>query len=398
MDLNTTPDEEAFRAEVAAFFDTKLPPEIREKCLKNARLTNDEQVRWQRILNEQGWMAPGWPVAYGGQNWTPVQKYIFDEEMAAAGAPSPLAFGVSMVGPVIARFGSEEQKQRFLPRILESDDWWCQGYSEPGSGSDLASLRTRADRDGDEYVVNGQKTWTTLAQYADWIFCLVRTSQEAKKQEGISFLLIDMKTPGVSVEPIRTMDGGHEVNNIFFEDVRVPVDNLIGEEGKGWTYAKFLLGHERTGIAGVARSKQQIHRLKELASEEQRNGRPILEDRRFQQRLTEIEIDLMALEYTNLRIVSAAAAGEPPGPEASVLKLKGTEIQQAITELLMHTVGYFVHPDERAWTEADSNQGAVGSPDAGSLAPQYFNLRKASIYGGSNEIQKNIIAKMVLGM
>ncbi len=398
MDLNITPEEEAFRAEVRAFFDAKLPPDIKAKCLKNTRLTKEEQVRWQRILNEQGWMAPSWPVPYGGQNWSAVQKYIFDEEMAAAGAPSPLAFGVSMVGPVIARFGTEEQKQRFLPRILASDDWWCQGYSEPGSGSDLASLRTRADRDGDEYVVNGQKTWTTLAQHADWIFCLVRTSQEAKKQEGISFLLIDMTTPGITVEPIRTMDGDHEINNVFFEDVRVPADNLIGEEGKGWTYAKFLLGHERTGIAGVARSKQQIRRLKELAAEEQQDGAPLIEDRRFRQRLAEIEVDLMALEFTNLRIVSAAAAGAPPGPEASVLKLKGTEIQQAITELLMHAVGYFAHPDQRAWSESDSNEGPVGSADAGGLAPQYFNLRKASIYGGSNEIQKNIIAKMVLGM
>lgn len=398
MDLNTTAEEKMFRDEVRAFFDAKLPTEIQEKCLKNGRLGKEDQVRWQKILNEQGWMAPAWPVEHGGQTWTPVQKYIFDEEMAAAGAPSPLPFGVSMVGPVIARFGTEEQKRRFLPRILSSDDWWCQGYSEPGSGSDLASLRTRAERDGDEYVVNGQKTWTTLAQHADWIFCLVRTSQDGKKQEGISFLLIDMKSTGVTVEPIRTMDGGHEINNVFFEDVRVPLENLIGEEGKGWTYAKFLLGHERTGIAGVARSKQQIRRLKELAAKELRNGTPIIDDRRFRERLAEIEVDLTALEYTNLRIVSAAAAGAPPGPEASILKLKGTEIQQAITELLMHTVGYFAHPDERHWADDEFDGGPVGSTDAGALAPQYFNLRKASIYGGSNEIQKNIIAKMVLGM
>jgi alkylation response protein AidB-like acyl-CoA dehydrogenase len=398
MDLQINSEDLAFRDEVREFLQAKLPAEISKKTLNNSRLTVDEQVQLQRILNDQGWMAPSWPVEHGGQDWTPVQRFLFTEEMAAAGGPAPLAFGVSMVGPVIARFGNEAQKARFLPRIIRSEDWWCQGYSEPGSGSDLASLRTKAERRGDEYVVNGQKTWTTLAQHADWIFCLVRTSSEGKKQEGISFLLIDMTTPGITVEPIITMEGGHEVNNVFFEDVHVPVENLIGEEGKGWTYAKFLLGHERTGIAGVARSKQQIRRLKQLAQDEQKNGRPVFEDPRFRERLTTIEVDLLALEYTQLRIVSAAAAGTPPGPESSILKLKGTEIQQAITELLMHTVGYFAHPDQRDPVEGGWNEAPVGSELAAALAPQYFNVRKASIYGGSNEIQKNIIAKMVLGM
>lgn len=398
MDLNISAEDAAFREEVRGFLEARLPEEIREKCLRNARLSKAEQVHWQKILDQQGWMAPSWPIEHGGQNWSAVQHFVFNEEMAAAGAPGPVPFGVSMVGPVIAEFGSEEQKQRFLPRIKSSEDWWCQGYSEPGAGSDLASLGTRAEREGSDYIVNGQKTWTTLAQHADWIFCLVRTNRDGKKQEGISFVLVDMASPGISVRPIITMEGGHEVNDVFFENVRVPVANLIGEEGKGWTYAKFLLGHERTGIAGVARSKQQIRRLKALASQEQSRGRPMIEDRRFRERLTTIEVDLMALEYTNLRIVSAAAAGAPPGPEASILKLKGTEIQQEITRLLMHTVGYFAHPDQREQLGEGWNEAPVGSELAGALAPQYFNLRKASIYGGSNEIQKNIIAKMVLGI
>ena len=397
MDLTLTPDERAFQDEVRAFLDETLTDDVRAGTWNGSRLDKEGQTRWQKLLHEQGWMAPNWPVEHGGTGWTPVQCYLFEEEMEAAYAPSPIPFGVNMVGPVIIAFGSEEQKRRFLPRILASDDWWCQGYSEPGAGSDLASLKTRAVRDGDHYVVNGQKTWTTLAQHADWIFCLVRTSQEAKRQEGISFLLIDMHSPGITVRPIRTMDGGAEINDTFFEDVRVPVENLIGEEGKGWTYAKFLLGHERTGIAGVARSKAQIRRIREIAAKEMSHGRPLSEDRRFRERLAEIEVELAGLEYTILRIVSAMNAGASPGPEASILKIKGTEVQQAITGVLMDTVGYYAHP-EHPRLEPGSNEAPIGPEHAAGLAARYFNWRKASIYGGSNEIQRNIIAKMVLGL
>ncbi|MCH9671510.1 MAG: acyl-CoA dehydrogenase family protein [Gammaproteobacteria bacterium] len=398
MDLSLTPEEKAFQTEVREFLDAKLPADIREKSESGRRVSKEDQVRWQKILNEQGWMAPGWPKEYGGTGWSPIQKYIFDEEMAAASAPPVLAFGVSMVAPVIIRFGTEAQKAHYLPRILSSEDWWCQGYSEPGAGSDLASLKTRAESDGDHYIVNGQKTWTTLAQHADWIFCLVRTNSDGKKQEGISFLLIDMKTPGITVKPIVTIDGGREINETFFENVRVPKTNLIGEEGKGWTYAKFLLGHERTGIAGVARSKKQVLRLKALAKAEESDGAPLFEDAKWREKLARIEVDLMALEYTNLKMVSEMNAGQPPGPSASILKLKGTEIQQAITALLMETVGYYAHPFQ---PDADSdgwNEEPVGPDYAATMSPAYFNLRKASIYGGSNEIQRNIIAKMVLGM
>ncbi len=396
MDLTLTLEERGFREEVRAFLNERLPEEVRERTWTGYRLDRDAQVRWQKVLHERGWMAPGWPVEHGGTGWTPVQRYLFEEEMEAAWAPPPLPFGISMVGPVLIAFGSEEQKRRFLPRILASEDWWCQGYSEPGAGSDLASLKTRAVRDGEHYVVNGQKTWTTLAQYADWIFCLVRTSREERRQEGISFLLIDMHSPGVTVRPIRTLDGSEEINDVFFEDVRVPVENLVGEEGKGWTYAKFLLGHERTGIAGVSRSKAQLRRVREIADKEASGGRPLAEDRRFRERIAEVEVELMSLEYTVLRIVSAMNAGAAPGPEASILKIKGTEIQQAITELLMEAVGYYALPEPPG--RADSNEAAIGPEHAIGLGARYFNWRKSSIYGGSNEIQRNIIAKMVLGL
>lgn len=397
MDLVLTPEERAFQEEVRGFLRERLPDDVREGTRTGARMDKERHVRWQKILHERGWMAPNWPVEHGGTGWSPLQRYLFEEEMEAAFAPPPIPFGVHMVGPVIIAFGSEAQKRRFLPRILASDDWWCQGYSEPGAGSDLASLKTRAVRDGGHYVVNGQKTWTSLAQHADWIFCLVRTSQEGKRQEGISFLLIDMHSPGVTVRPIRTMDGSEEINDTFFEDVRVPVENLVGEEGKGWTYAKFLLGHERTGIAGVARSKAQIRRIREIAENETSHGRPLAEDPRFRERLAEIEVDLMALEYTILRIVSAMNAGAAPGPEASILKIKGTEIQQALTDVLMRTVGYYAHP-EYPPSEPGANEAPIGPGHAPGLAARYFNWRKASIYGGSNEIQRNIIAKMVLGL
>jgi len=325
-----------------------------------------------------------------------VQHYIFNEEMQLAPAPAPLPFGVSMVGPVIYTFGNEEQKKYFLPRIANIDDWWCQGFSEPGSGSDLASLKTSAKRKGDVYVVNGQKTWTTLGQYADWIFCLVRTDPAAKKQMGISFLLIDMKTPGITVRPIITIEGGHEVNEVFFDDVEVPVANLVGEENKGWDYAKFLLGNERVGIARVGVSKERIRRIKELAGAVNSGGRPLIEDARFREKLTAVEIELKALELTQLRVVANEGrhGKGKPDPASSILKIKGSEIQQATTELMMDVIGPFAAP-----YDPGENDGSNELEDwTTQIAPNYFNTRKVSIYGGSNEIQRNIIAKAVLGL
>ncbi|MAP12731.1 MAG: pimeloyl-CoA dehydrogenase large subunit [Gammaproteobacteria bacterium] len=396
MHLQLTEEERAFQQEVRTFMRDNVPASIKEKVERGVSLSREDHVTWQKILHKQGWMAPGWPVEHGGTGWSPVQKHIFEEEMAMASTPRIVPFGVAMVAPVIMKFGSEEQKQRFLPRILATDDWWCQGYSEPGSGSDLASLSTKAERDGDYYVVNGQKTWTTMAQHADWIFCLVRTSREDKKQEGISFLLIDMKTPGVSVHPIKTMDGSAEINQTHFENVRVPVENRIGEEGKGWTYAKYLLGHERTGIASVGRSKWQLARLKNVAREEQENGRPLIEDETFAMQIAEVEADLQALEAVVLKIVSQEEAGQGPGPEASILKINGTLIQQKLTELLYKAVGNYAHPFIAEAFDEGWNEDRVGPDYAAPFAPVYFNWRKASIYGGSNEIQKNIIAKAVL--
>jgi alkylation response protein AidB-like acyl-CoA dehydrogenase len=398
MDLNYTPEELEFRDAVRAFVRSRLPQDIARKVLEHKRLEKEDHLRWQKILHEQGWIAPAWPQEHGGTGWTSVQHHIFDEECAEAGAPRVVPFGVNMVGPVIIAFGSPWQKQHYLPRIRSSEDWWCQGYSEPGAGSDLASLKTRAERQGDHYVVNGQKTWTTLAQHADMIFCLVRTASGGKKQEGISFLLIDMRTPGVTVRPIITIEGGHEVNEVWLEDVKVPVENLVGEEGRGWTYAKFLLSHERTGIAGVGASKRELRMLKHIASQERRNGRPLLEDARFRDRVGRLEIDLMALEITNLRILAAEREGRPPGPEVSMLKIKGTDIQQALTELMMDAVGPYSLPH---LPEASTDHWLgerVGPEYAAPLAARYFNYRKTSIYGGSNEIQRNILAQHILGL
>jgi len=398
MDLNYTDEELAFRDQVRAFVRDKLPPQISRKVIEHKRLTKDDYVTWQKALHAQGWIAPGWPKEFGGTGWTPVQRHIFEEECAAAGAPRVIAFGVDMVGPVIIAFGQPWQKERYLPRILSSDDWWCQGYSEPGSGSDLASLKTRAERKGDHYVVNGQKTWTTLAQYADMMFCLVRTSTEGKKQDGISFLLIDMKTPGITVRPIITLDGEHEVNEVWLENVQVPVENLVGEEGRGWTYAKFLLSHERTGIAGVSRSKRELAFLKHVASEQHQGGRPLIENVRFRDKISRVEIDLMALEITVLRVLAADRQGRPPGPEASILKIKGTEIQQALTELMMEAVGPWALPFlPDSWGDHWLGE-RVGPEYAAPLAAQYLNFRKVSIYGGSNEIQRNIVSQMILGL
>ncbi len=398
MDLDYTPEELAFRDEVRAFVQANLPHELSRKVIEHKRLTKEDYLVWQKALYRQGWAAPHWPKEAGGCGWNAVQCHILEEESAQAGAPRVVAFGLYMVGPVIHTFGSPWQKQHYLPRILSSEDWWCQGYSEPGSGSDLASLKTRAVRDGDHYIVNGQKTWTTLAQYADMMFCLVRTSTEGKKQEGISFLLIDMRSPGVEVRPIITLDGEHEVNEVWLTDVKVPVENLVGEEGRGWTYAKFLLSNERTGIAGVSRSKRELAYLKAIAAKEMLGGRPLIENPRFRDKITRVEIDLMALEITVLRVLAADRQGKPLGPEASILKIKGTEIQQALTELMMEAVGPYALPHLPAqWSDHWLGE-RVGPEYAAPLAAQYFNYRKVSIYGGSNEIQRNIIAQQVLGL
>jgi pimeloyl-CoA dehydrogenase large subunit len=400
MDLRFTPEETAFRDEVHAFIGAALPGPIRRKLVEGRRLAKEDVVTWQRILNAKGWAVPHWPVEWGGTGWTPVQQYIFLQGLQEAPAPEPLAFGTSMVGPVIAAFGSEVQKRRFLPRIANLDDWWCQGFSEPGAGSDLASLKTTARRDGDHYIVNGQKTWTTLAQYADWIFCLVRTDPAAKKQEGISFLLIDMKAPGIAVRPIQTIDGGYEVNEVFLDDVRVPMANRVGEENKGWDYAKFLLGNERTGIARVGISKARIRRLREIATLERVGDKPLIEDERFAMKIAAVEVQLKALEMTQLRVVAAARnrAGKPD-PASSILKIRGSEIQQTISELLIEAVGPFALPDQLPRDESERwNEPPIGPEWAGPQAPHYFNSRKISIYGGSNEIQKNIIAKAILGL
>lgn len=398
MDLTFTPQDEAFRAEVRDFIEKNCPAHLRGP--RRVIRSKEDFLTWHRILYEKGWVAPSWPVEYGGTGWTVTQRYIWQEENARAETPSLLPFGLQMVGPVIYTFGDERQKDYFLPRILSGDHWWCQGYSEPGAGSDLASLRTKAEKssDGKHYLVNGMKTWTTLAQYADWIFCLVRTDPNAPKpQTGISFLLIDMTSPGVTVRPIITIDGGHEVNEVYFDNVEVPVENLVGKENEGWTYAKFLLGHERSGIAGVARSKKAIERLKEIARAERMNGEPLIDDPEFARRITEVEIELAALEFTELRTLAAEQAGQGPGPESSVLKIRGTEIQQQITELVVEAVGHYASPFLEPEQEG-ANVPPVGPDYAENVAPVYFNMRKATIYGGSNEIQRNIIAKMILGL
>ncbi len=398
MDLRFTPDEIAFRDEVRAFMRAALPAPIRRKMVEARRLEKPDIVTWQRILNAKGWAVPYWPVAWGGTGWSAVKQYIFHEELQQAPAPDPLPFGVNMVGPVIIAFGSEAQKRRHLPRIANLDDWWCQGFSEPGAGSDLASLKTTARRDGDAYVVNGQKTWTTTAQYADWIFCLVRTDPAAKKQQGISFLLIDMKTPGITVRPIQTIDGGREVNEVFFDDVRVPVENRVGEENRGWDYAKFLLGNERTGIARIGTSKARVRRLKEIAALERVGDKPLIEDERFRMKIAAVEVELKALEMTQLRVVAAARDRNEPDPASSILKIKGSELQQAVSELLLEAIGPYALPQETHDDGDRWNEPPIGPEWAAPLAPHYFNWRKVSIYGGSNEIQKNIIAKAILGL
>ncbi len=388
----------AFQKEVRNFIATELPGDIKAKVEHGQRLGKDDYVRWQTILCKRGWLAPNWPVEHGGTGWTPLQRHLFEEELALASTPRIMPFGLAMVAPVIMAFGDAAQKEHYLPRILSSEDWWCQGYSEPGAGSDLASLTTKAVADGTDYIVSGAKTWTTLAQYADMIFCLVRTSTEGKPQKGITFLLIDMHSPGVSVRPIRTLDGGQEINDVFLDEVRVPQANRIGEENKGWTYAKFLLGLERTGIAAIGRSKQELRRLKEIAAAEPSGPGSLAEDSQFSDKMADLEIDILALESLVLRIVADETAGRTAGAEASILKIRGTEIQQRLSELALEAIGYYANPYIAEAREAGWNEAPVGPEHAANIAPHYFNWRKASIYGGTNEIQKNIIAKMVLGL
>ena len=405
MDLNYSPEETAFRDDVRGWLDQNLPADLRDKVLNYKELSKDDLERWHKILAKKGWVAPDWPKEWGGTGWNVVQRYIFEEECGYAGTPPLVAFGLRMCAPVLFRFGTDAQKQRFLPKIYSGEEFWCQGYSEPGSGSDLASLKTRAVRENGHYLVSGQKIWTTLAHYADWIFCLVRTDPtREKRQEGISFLLIDMKTPGITVRPIYLMDGGHEVNEVFFDDVKVPAENLIGQENKGWDYAKYLLGNERTGIARIGVSKQRVRRLKELASLERIGDGKLIDNPRFREKLAALEVELKALEMTQLRVVAADAKREKgkPDPYSSILKIKGSEIQQSITELVVEVVGPYALPqvtyggeDEE---EEGSNEPPIGPDYAGVAAPSYFNNRKLSIFGGSNEIQRNILAKAILGL
>jgi alkylation response protein AidB-like acyl-CoA dehydrogenase len=394
VDTAFAAEDLAFRDEVRAFFAEAYDDELQSRLgSRDPAVFKTAVIEWQKRLYDKGWIAPGWPVEYGGTGWDATKSFIYESERAAAGVRDVVPFGLKMVGPVIYTFGTQEQKDRFLPAILQSDDWWCQGYSEPGSGSDLASLKTRAEVDGDDYVVNGAKIWTTYAQHADWIFCLVRTSSEGKKQEGITFLLIDMKSPGIKVNPIVSIDGHHSLNEVEFNNVRVPMSNRIGEQDKGWTYAKALLAHERTAIAEVADSKRALAEIRDLAANEVNGGKSLLADPLFQKRLSDIDIELMALEFTELRVLASVASGGAPGAESSLLKIKGTEIQQAVQALRMDVAAYY--------------QGLIaGEHDAEQLGHAFGDVarrsfmygRAATIYGGSNEVQKNIIAKAVLGL
>ena len=393
MDLNFTPDELAFRAEIRQWVAENLPKDLSHKVFNSLRLSRDDMQRWAKILGAKGWLGYGWPTQFGGPGWTAVQKHLFEEECALAGAPRIMPFGPVMVAPVIMAFGTTEQQQRFLPGIASGEVWWSQGYSEPGSGSDLASLKCRAERQGATYLVNGQKTWTTMGQYGEWIFCLVRTSTEGKPQTGISFLLVDMKSPGITVRPIITLDGEHEVNEVFFDNVVVPAENLIGEENKGWTYAKHLLSHERTNIADVNRSKRELERVKRIAKAE-----GVYDDARFRDQVAQLEVEVVALEMMVLRVLSAEKSGKQSLDVAGLLKIRGSEIQQRYSELMMLAVGPFSQPFEHEALAAAGWQGefadaAVCAP----LAGTYFNMRKTTIYGGSNEVQRNIVAQTMLG-
>ncbi len=399
MDLSFTPEEENFRAEVRAFLAASLPDRLAEMVANDKQLSNTDMQQWHAILNKRGWLANHWPKQYGGPGWTAIEKFIFETECALAHAPRIVPLGVNMLGPVLIKYGTDAQKRHWLPRILDDSDWWAQGYSEPGAGSDLAALKTSAVRDeqGGHYVVNGQKTWTTWGQHANMMFCLVRTDREAKKQKGISFLLIDMTAPGVEVRPIVTLEGGSDLNEVFLTDVRVPAENLVGEENAGWTCAKYLLTYERTNIAGVGLSMAAMAQLKTVAAGQTRNGRPLAEDPYFAARLARVDIDLENMKTTNLRMISSVAGGVP-GAESSMLKIRGSEIRQEISSLMRRAMGPYARPFV-AEALADGFAGqAPGPVHAAAAAARYFNDRKLSIFGGSNEIQKNIIAKMILGL
>ncbi|MDG4647734.1 acyl-CoA dehydrogenase family protein [Roseibacterium sp. SDUM158017] len=390
MDLTYSPRERAFQEEVRRFLDENLPTDLSEKVQARKDLSKADMERWHAILNRRGWLAGAWPEEFGGQGWGPVERHIFEEECCRAGAPRIVPFGVSMLGPVLVAFGTAAQQSEFLPRILDGRDWWCQGYSEPGAGSDLASLKTRALRDGAHYVVNGQKTWTTLGQHANRIFCLVRTASEGKPQEGISFLLVDLDTPGIEMRPIRLIEGGYEVNEVFFTDVRVPVENLVGKENEGWTIAKFLLGHERTNIAGVGFSIHALEQVKDLARKVMRGGKPLIQNTLFAARLAEVEAELEAMKITNLRMLARAAQGGRLSSEPSMVKIKGTVIRQAINDLARRALGPAAAPFPSEELEGNL---AIAPEGHARNAASYFNNRKISIYGGSNEIQRNILAK-----
>ena len=393
MDLSFTPEEQKFREEIRAWVRENLPQEISHKVHNALELTRDDLQGWARILGKKGWLGYGWPKEFGGPGWTAIQRHLFEEETALAGAPRIVPFGPVMVAPVIMAFGNAEQQKRFLPGIASGEVWWSQGYSEPGSGSDLASVKTKAERKGDKYIVNGQKTWTTLGQHGDWMFNLVRTSNEGKPQTGISFLLLDMKSPGVTVRPIKLLDGSHEVNEVFFDNVEVPAENLIGEENKGWTYAKHLLSHERTNIADVNRAKRELERLKRIAKSE-----GVYDDQRFRDEIAKLEVDIVALEMMVLRVLSAATSGKNSLDVAGLLKIRGSEIQQRYSELMMLAGGAYSLPLIREAMEAGwQGDFPGGNPALAPLASTFFNMRKTTIYGGSNEVQRNIVAQTVLG-
>lgn len=396
MNLAFNREDLAFQQEVRAFLAASLPDDIRERCARGLIVGNEDLIRWQRILYQKGWMAPNWPVEYGGTGWTLTQKYIAAREFAVACAPLP-TFGITMLGPVLIAFGNAEQKAFYLPRILKSEDVWCQGYSEPGAGSDLANLKTRAVRDGDDYVVNGQKIWTSYAHWANRMFCLVRTDATAKPQKGISFLLIDMDTPGLETRPIIGLDMGHTLNEVFFSDVRVPLGNRVGEENEGWTYAKYLLQKERSFVARVAQSRHLVQRLKRIAAEQQVGTGYLLDSAEFRRRMTRLEIDLRALEYTELRYLSKELQGGSVGPEPSILKIRGSEIQQGLKQLLVESLGMYGAPYENDLMNLSPDYLAVGPEHRHGILAEHLYGRGATIFGGSNEIQRNIISRMLLG-
>lgn len=398
MNIDYSPAEQALRCEIRDFIASALPADIQAKVQGGRRLLRDDFLRWQKVLFERGWGGPYWPKEYGGTGWNSTEIYIFEQECIDAGAPGLISFGQKMLAPVLMAFGNPQQKAYFLPRILNGEHFWCQGYSEPGSGSDLASLKTRAELSGDKYIVSGQKIWTTQAQFADWIFCLVRTSSEGRPQQGISFLLIDMKSPGVTVRPIVMLDGEHEVNEVFFDNVEVPAANLVGEVNKGWTCAKYLLSHERTGLNLVSFAKRLMRQLKLIAQQEMADGKPLIDDVRFRDRMAQCDMEVMAQEMTLLRTLAAMTKSGAPGPEASILKIRGTEIVQNIYELIMFACG----PAALAHLPDALDAGWQGEPVGADYTPMaagdYFNMRKLSIFGGSNEIQRNIVAQHVLGL